>query len=49
VTDDFAALPDLASRALGASVVHATDDLFAERENLIGWIRIVCSGQRPHA
>jgi allantoicase len=35
VTDDFAALPDLASRALGASVVHATNDLFAERENLI--------------
>jgi hypothetical protein len=21
----------------------------AERDSLIGWIRIVCSGQRPHA
>lgn len=29
------ALPDLASRALGGSVVHANDELFAERENLI--------------
>lgn len=28
-------LPDLASRALGGSVVYATDELFAERENLI--------------
>lgn len=28
-------LPDLASRALGASVVCANDELFAERENLI--------------
>jgi allantoicase len=31
----FAALPDLASRALGGSVVAANDDLFAEKENLI--------------
>jgi allantoicase len=31
----FAALPDLASRQLGGSVVFATDDLFAEKENLI--------------
>jgi allantoicase len=29
------ALPDLASRALGGSVVAANDELFAERENLI--------------
>ena len=29
------ALPDLASRALGGSVVYANDELFAERENLI--------------
>ena len=29
------ALPDLASRALGGSVVHANDELFAARENLI--------------
>jgi allantoicase len=29
------ALPDLASRALGGSVVSANDELFAERENLI--------------
>jgi allantoicase len=33
--DAFTALPDLASRALGASVVFANDELFAERENLI--------------
>ncbi|KAA0021772.1 allantoicase [Antrihabitans cavernicola] len=32
---DFAALPDLASRALGGSVSAANDELFAERENLI--------------
>jgi allantoicase len=31
----FASLPDLASRALGGSVVSANDDLFAEKENLI--------------
>ena len=31
----FAALPDLASRQLGGSVVFATDELFAEKENLI--------------
>jgi allantoicase len=34
-TPGFAALPDLASRALGGSVVAANDDLFAEKENLI--------------
>jgi allantoicase len=33
--DDFTALPDLASRALGGSVVAANDELFAERENLV--------------
>ncbi len=27
--------PDLASRALGGGVIHANDELFAERENLI--------------
>lgn len=32
---DVTALPDLASRALGGSVVHANDELFAQRENLI--------------
>jgi allantoicase len=32
---DFTRLPDLASRRLGASVVYANDELFAERENLI--------------
>jgi allantoicase len=32
---DFAALPDLASRRLGGSVMYATDELFAARENLI--------------
>ncbi|HXW45471.1 MAG TPA: allantoicase, partial [Streptosporangiaceae bacterium] len=32
---DLAALPDLASRRLGGSVVCANDDLFAEKENLI--------------
>ena len=32
---DFTSLPDLASRALAASVVAANDELFAERENLI--------------
>jgi allantoicase len=31
----FAALPDLASRDLGGSVVFANDELFAEKENLI--------------
>jgi len=31
----FVTLPDLASRQLGGSVVYATDDLFAEKENLI--------------
>jgi len=31
----FITLPDLASRQLGGSVVFATDDLFAEKENLI--------------
>ncbi|WP_265522233.1 allantoicase [Oerskovia flava] len=31
----FLALPDLASRALGGSVVWASDELFAQRENLI--------------
>jgi allantoicase len=32
---DLTHLPDLASRSLGGSVVHANDELFAERENLI--------------
>ena len=32
---DFTALPDLAGRRLGGSVVGANDELFAERENLI--------------
>jgi allantoicase len=32
---DFAAMPDLASRRLGGSVVYATDELFAAKENLI--------------
>ena len=32
---DFTALPDLAARSLGGSVVAANDELFAERENLI--------------
>jgi allantoicase len=31
----FVALPDLASRLLGGSVVAANDELFAEKENLI--------------
>ncbi len=35
VREDFTRLPDLASRSLGGSVVHANDELFAERENLI--------------
>ena len=35
MADDFAALPDLASRLLGGSVVHADDDFFAARENLV--------------
>lgn len=34
-THGFTALPDLAARALGGSVVHANDELFAARENLI--------------
>jgi allantoicase len=32
---EFTRLPDLASRVLAGSVVHANDELFAERENLI--------------
>jgi len=35
VPPEFTALPDLASRPLGGSVVFATDELFAEKENLI--------------
>jgi allantoicase len=31
----FTELPDLAVRTIGGSVVHANDELFAERENLI--------------
>ena len=34
-TPDLAALPDLASRRLGGSVMYATDELFAAKENLI--------------
>ena len=30
---EFTALPDLASRQLGGSVVFASDELFAEKEN----------------
>jgi len=32
---DFAVLPDLAARRLGGSVMYATDELFAAKENLI--------------
>ncbi len=32
---DFLDLPDVASRALGGSVLHANDELFAARENLV--------------
>jgi allantoicase len=32
---DWSELPDLASRQVGGSVVAASDELFAERENLI--------------
>jgi len=39
----FARLPDLASRALSGSVVHANDELFAQRENLITPTRAVFS------
>ncbi len=35
MTEDFTDQPDVASRALGGSVVHANDELFAARENLI--------------
>lgn len=34
-TSAFGRLPDLASRRVGGSVLAATDELFAERENLI--------------
>jgi allantoicase len=34
-TAGFIALPDLASRTLGGGVVHANDDFFAARENLV--------------
>jgi allantoicase len=35
VPPEVAALPDLASRRLGGSVIAANDELFAEKENLI--------------
>ncbi|HEX4702301.1 MAG TPA: allantoicase [Pseudonocardiaceae bacterium] len=35
MTVDWSALPDLASRRFGGSVVAANDEFFAERENLI--------------
>ena len=35
MTHDFTDLADLASRALGGGVVHADDDFFAARENLV--------------
>ena len=35
IPDDFTTLPDLAVRSLGGSVVAASDELFAERENLV--------------
>jgi allantoicase len=35
MSHDFTDLPDLASRPLGAGVVHANDDFFAARENLV--------------
>lgn len=34
-TPDFTTLPDLATRALAGAVIWATDESFAERENLI--------------
>jgi allantoicase len=33
--DDFTGLPDLASRALGGTVVHASDEFFADANHLI--------------
>jgi allantoicase len=35
MSHDFTDRPDVASRALGASVVYANDELFAARENLV--------------
>ena len=35
MTTDFRELVDLASERLGGSVLYATDDFFAEKENLI--------------
>lgn len=35
MSDDVTSSPDLASRALGGSVVHANDELFAACENLV--------------
>jgi len=35
VVSDWTALPDLASRALGGSVVAASDEFFADKENLV--------------
>jgi allantoicase len=35
VLSDFTGLPDLAGRRVGGSVVYASDELFAEKENLI--------------
>ena len=35
MSEDFTNLPDVASRALGGSVVHADDELFAASDNLV--------------
>jgi len=45
MSTDFIRLPDLASRVLAGSVVHANDELFAERENLIKPGRAVFSAE----
>ena len=35
MSETFTERPDVASRALGGSVMYANDDLFAARENLV--------------
>jgi allantoicase len=46
VSEAFQALPDLASRALGASVMYANDEFFAPAQNLIN---PVAAGHDPAA
>jgi hypothetical protein len=57
MTDTATTVPTLAPRFVEAlaskdaealrAVLHPEIDFRAQRDGLIGWMRIVCSGQRP--